>query len=101
MQDYREFVVWQKAHSFTLNLYAVTKQFPREETFGLTSQLRRAAISIPSNIAEGAGRQSSADFARFLDMAGASCNEVEYQLFLATELGYIDEATYVTSWANF
>lgn len=94
MRDYRQLMVWQKAHSLTLSIYTATKLFPREEVFGLTSQLRRAAVSIPSNIAEGAGRQSSADFARFLDMAVASCNEVEYQIFLASELEFLPPEQY-------
>lgn len=94
MRDYRELIVWQKAHRLTLDVYALTKAFPRDEMFGLTSQLRRAATSIPSNIAEGAGRRTNTDFARFLDIAAGSCNEVEYQLLLALDLGYLDEPTY-------
>lgn len=94
VRDYRQFVVWQKAHALTLLVYTVTRSFPGDERFGLTGQLRRAAVSIPSNIAEGAGRASDTDFARFLDMAGGSANEVEYQILLARDLGYIPASEY-------
>ncbi|KEF34788.1 30S ribosomal protein S23 [Deinococcus sp. RL] len=96
MRDYRQFVVWQKAHALTLRVYVLTHSFPADERFGLTAQLRRAAVSIPSNIAEGAGRASDTDFARFLDMAGGSANEVEYQMLLARDLGYVPELEYQT-----
>lgn len=96
VRDDRQFVVWQKAHALTLLVYTVTRPFPVEERFGLTAQLRRAAVSIPSNIAEGAGRASDTDFARFLDMAGGSANEVEYQMLLAHDLGYVPELEYQT-----
>ncbi|WP_027459943.1 four helix bundle protein [Deinococcus murrayi] len=96
MRDYRQFVVWQKAHALALRVYVLTHSFPADERFGLTAQLRRAAVSIPSNIAEGAGRSSDTDFARFLDMAGGSANEVEYQMLLARDLGSIPELEYQT-----
>ena len=83
MRDFRELKVWQKAHRFVLDLYRHTQGFPAEERFGLTVQLRRAAVSVASNIAEGCGREGERDFARFLSIAGGSASEVEYQLLLA------------------
>lgn len=89
MRDYRKLSVWEKAHSVCLEIYKITATFPPEERYGLISQLRRASASVPSNIAEGAGRRSEADFCRFLDIAAGSCNEVDYQLLLASDLGFI------------
>jgi four helix bundle protein len=91
MRDFRELKVWQKAHRFVLDLYRQTQGFPAEERFGLTVQLRRAAVSVASNIAEGCGRDGERDFARFLSIAGGSASEVEYQLLLARDLGYLPE----------
>ena len=88
MRDFRNLRVWQEAHHFTVSVYKLTREFPREELFGLTSQLRRAATSIGANIAEGAGRNSLKEFARFLDIAAGSASECEYLLILATDLGY-------------
>lgn len=85
---FRELLVWQQSMSLAREVYAVTKGFPRDETFGLTSQLRRAAVSIPSNIAEGHGRLSDKSFAVFLSQARGSLFEVETQLELAAGLGY-------------
>ena len=76
MQDYRKLRVWQKAHSFTVNLYKISNNFPSEEKYGLTNQIRRATVSIESNIAEGCGRDSDNEFRRFLDIAQGSCYEV-------------------------
>ena len=76
---------------FTLELYKVTAKFPRHEMYGLTSQLRRAAVSIEANIAEGAGKKTSADFARFLQMAFGSANEIQCELLIAKDLGYLSE----------
>ena len=78
---------------FVVELYNATKQFPRDELFGLTSQLRRAAISLPSNIAEGQGRSTTADFRRFLSIALGSCAEIETQLMLAHDLGYLADSS--------
>jgi len=89
MKDFRELKVWRKAHEFVLVLYGNTRGFPSEERFGQTSQLRRGATSIASNIAEGCGRRGDADFARFLQMSLGSASEVEYQLLLAKDLGYL------------
>ena len=94
VRDFRELKVWQKAHRFVLTIYRQTRGFPAEERFGLTSQLRRAAASVASNIAEGCGRDGERDFRRFLSMAAGSASEVEYQLLLARDLGYLDDKIY-------
>lgn len=94
MKDFRSLQVWERAHKLTLGVYGVSKNFPKEELFGLTSQIRRSVASIPTNIAEGCGRVSDTDFARFLQIAFGSACEVEYQLQLATELNYLDLKLY-------
>jgi four helix bundle protein len=91
MKDYKKFLVWQKAHQLTLEIYRVTKNFPKEEVYGLTSQMKRAASSIPMNIAEGCGRNTDKDFARFLVISFGSANELEYQVILSTDLGYLNQ----------
>ena len=91
MQDYRKLIVWDKSHRFALGVYKATQNFPKCEAFGLTSQIRRAAVSIPSNIAEGSGRGSNADFGRFLQMAMGSTCEADYQLLLSHDLGYLND----------
>lgn len=90
MKDYRSLQVWQRSHALTLEVYSLTKQFPKEELFGLTSQLRRCCSSIPANLAEGCGRDSDAELKRFVDIAHGSASEAEYHLLLASELGYLD-----------
>jgi four helix bundle protein len=94
MQNYKDFKVWEKAHSFTLRVYQFTKTFPKEETYGLTSQIRRASSSIPANIAEGCGKKSQNDFANFLNIALGSSNEAEYFLILSKDLGYLKPGDY-------
>jgi four helix bundle protein len=89
---YRELLVWQRAIQMVVNVYKLTRQFPREEQFGLTSQLRRAAISVASNIAEGHGRGSTGEYRQFLGMARGSNFEVQTQLVIARELGFGDVA---------
>jgi four helix bundle protein len=90
-RQFRDLVVWQRAMGLARNIYSVTQDFPKKEVFGLTSQLCRAAVSIPSNIAEGHGRLSDKSFAVFLGQARGSLYEVESQLELAHGLGYIEE----------
>jgi len=93
MQSYRELAVWQKAYAFVLEAHRATGAFPRSEMFGLTSQLRRAAISVPANIAEGYCRDTRADYVRFLSTAQGSIGELDTLLSLARDLAYLDEAT--------
>ncbi|HWS54934.1 MAG TPA: four helix bundle protein [Pyrinomonadaceae bacterium] len=89
MKDFREYKVWEKSHGLALSVYRATGAFPRDELFGLTSQLRRACASIPANIAEGCGRGSNKDFARFLQIAMGSASELEYHLVLARDLNIL------------
>ena len=94
MKDFRELKVSQKAHELSLAMYRATASFPREELYGLTSQIRRACASIPTNIAEGCGRGSDADFAHFLQIAMGSACETEYQLLLSRDLGFLSPDDY-------
>jgi four helix bundle protein len=94
MGDFRKLQVWQRAHRLTLDVYRATGVFPKEEQFGLTSQLRRASASIGANIAEGCGRNSDAELARFLAIGVGSSSELEYHLLLARDLGYLEEGAY-------
>jgi four helix bundle protein len=94
MRDFRTLKVCQKAHDCVLEIYRHTRDFPTEERFGLTAQLRRAATSVPSNIAEGCGREGDRELARFLSIAGGSASEVEYQLLLAHDLNLLDDEPY-------
>ncbi len=94
MKDFRELKVWEKAHQLTLDIYKTSAAFPREELYTLTSQIRRAASSIPTNIAEGCGRGRDDDFRRFLQIAMGSASELEYHLLLARDLQYLTEADY-------
>jgi len=90
MQDFKQLVVWQKAHKLTLGVYRASAMFPSDEKYGLTGQLRRACASIPANIAEGCGRDSDADYARFLRISLGSAFEAEYHLVLARDLGLVN-----------
>ncbi len=90
VKDYRDLIVWQKAMDLVETIYRTTGAFPREEIYGLTSQIRRAAISVPSNIAEGNGRNTTRDYVHFLGMAYGSVKEVETQVLIAERLRYID-----------
>jgi four helix bundle protein len=94
MKDFRNLKVWEKAHQLALALYPVTASFPRQETYGLASQMRRAASSIPSNIAEGCGREGDPELARFCIIARGSATELEYQLLLARDLKLIQPEDY-------
>ena len=91
-RTYRELLVWQKAKALAGQVYRSTEQFPRSETYGLTSQLRRAAVSVPSNIAEGQGRLTPGEFSHFLGQARGSLLEMETQLDIALDLGYLDQS---------
>jgi four helix bundle protein len=93
MQRFTELRVWQRSHGLALSIYRATRAFPTEERFGITAQIRRAAVSVPTNIAEGSKRVRHLDFARFLNMAEGSLAEVEYLLMLSIDLGLLgDEA---------
>ena len=94
MRRYRKLKVWDKAAALALRVYDCTTSFPKTEIYGLSAQLRRAAISVPSNIAEGSERRSDKDFIRFLRLSAGSLAELETQLYLALKLGYIDESHY-------
>ena len=94
MKDFRKQKVWGKAHDLALEVYRVTEAFPKTELFGLTGQIRRACVSIPANIAEGCGRDTDADFARFLQIAMGSASELEYYLLLAHDLGFLTDSVY-------
>lgn len=97
VSSYRELIVWQKAIVLVKQVYEVTHSFPDEEKFGLISQIRRSAISIPSNIAEGWGRSSSKSFSQFLFIARGSLFELETQLYIAKELGFITDLSSIES----
>jgi four helix bundle protein len=91
MKDFRQLKLWEKAHQLTLAVYKVTKGFPKEGLYGLTSQIRRSSMSIPTNIAEGCGRNTDAEFARFLQISMGSASETEYQLILARDLEFLSK----------
>ncbi|MDR0868553.1 MAG: four helix bundle protein [Planctomycetota bacterium] len=90
VRDFRDLVVWQRAMDLSVDIYRATKRFPKEERYGLTSQMRRAAVSIPSNIAEGNGRNSGSDYLRFLAIANGSLAELKTQILLSERIGYLD-----------
>ena len=94
MRDFKQLKVWQKAHRLVLDVYRHTRAFPSEERFGLTTHLLKSAVSVPSNIAEGCGREGDKELARFLSIAAGSASETEYQLLLARDLGYLNQQTY-------
>ena len=94
MKDFRQLKAWEKSHKLALAIYKATKEFPKEELYGLISQIRRSRMSIPTNIAEGCGRNTDADFARFLQMAMGSASETEYQLILARDLEFLPKESY-------
>jgi four helix bundle protein len=94
MNDFKNLKVWAKSHHLTLQVYRSTQTFPREELFGLVSQIRRSAASIPANIAEGVGRKSDAELARFLHISRGSASELEYHLLLAKDLQFLSPKTF-------
>jgi four helix bundle protein len=89
LKNYKELNVWQKAYKLCLHIYKVTKRFPKDEMYGLTSQIRRSAVSIPSNIAEGYGRKTTLEYVRFLYIAYGSVCELETQTMISCDLGYV------------
>lgn len=93
MQNYKDLKVWQKAHQLVLKIYKATNVFPKEELFGLTSQLRRSVISIPANLAEGCGKHKTPDIANFFQIALGSLHETEYYILLAKDLNYLSFET--------
>lgn len=92
MRDFRQLKVWEKAHGLSLTIYKATATFPQQELFGLTSQLRRAAVSIPANIAEGCGRSGEPELVRFLRISFGSASELEYHIILSADLGYFNKS---------
>ncbi|TWU20890.1 four helix bundle protein [Bythopirellula polymerisocia] len=91
MRNFRQLEVWKKAYELTLEVYRLTSDFPTTERYGLSSQMQRAAVSIGANLAEGCGRETDADFRRFVQMSASSACEVEYHLLLSKDLGLISE----------
>ena len=89
MRDYKKYSVWEKSHQLTLDVYKTMVSFPKDEIFGLISQMKRSSSSIPTNIAEGCGRNSDKDFCRFLYIAFGSANELEYQILLSIDLKFM------------
>jgi len=89
VQDFKRLEVWKKSVDLTAEIYRITKEFPKSEIYGLTSQIRRAAVSVSANIAEGSGKSSQADFARYLSNSLGSCKEVECHLIISQKLGYL------------
>jgi four helix bundle protein len=95
MRDFKQLIFWKRSHALTLKIYSLTKaSFPKEEIYGLTAQMRRSSSSIPTNIAEGCGRNSNPELRRFLIIASGSSSELEYQLLLAKDLEYISDTIY-------
>lgn len=94
MQNFKDLLLWQEAHQLVLSIYKLSEQFPKSELFGVTSQLRRAAVSMPCNIAEGCGRYTAKDFANFLQIALGSTNETDYLTLLAKDLNYMSESQF-------
>ena len=95
MRDYKKYKVWELGHQVTLEIYRLTKSFPKEEAYGMSSQMRRASYSVPSNIAEGCGRESDAEFKRFLVIAKGSAAELEYFTLLARDLGFLEQNSFI------
>jgi four helix bundle protein len=96
MKDFRSLKVWEKAHELTLAIYEATREFPKHEIYGVTSQIQRAAVSVPTNIAEGCGKDSDAELKRYFLIAMGSSSELEYLLLLARDLGYLPAESYQT-----
>ncbi|WP_397445596.1 four helix bundle protein [Polaribacter sp. R77954] len=95
MRDFKKYDIWKLSHLLTLKIYDVTKTYPKDEVYGIISQIRRASSSIPTNISEGCGRDSDAEFNRFLTIAIGSASEVEYLIILSKDLNYIDKNSFI------
>ena len=95
MRDFKKYEIWQLSHELVLDVYTSTSNFPNEEQFGLIGQFRRAIISIPTNIAEGCGRNSDKEFNQFLNIALGSASESEYLIILSKDLNYLDESKFI------
>ncbi|TKD61005.1 four helix bundle protein [Flavobacterium sp. ASW18X] len=100
MYNYRDLIVWQKAMNLVETTYRITSDFPTEEKYGIVSQIRRSAVSIPSNIAEGAGRNSKKSFRSFLEITNGSINELKTQLEISNRIGYLDNEVLTTLFDN-
>ncbi|MBI2758981.1 MAG: four helix bundle protein [Chloroflexi bacterium] len=100
MKDFRQLKVWEKSHALTLAIYKATEQFPKQELYALTNQIQRAAVSVPANIAEGCGKNTDAELARYFQIAMGSSSELEYLLLLAHDLSYFPEENYTALNAN-
>ncbi|HWV29664.1 MAG TPA: four helix bundle protein [Dyadobacter sp.] len=96
MRDFRKYEVWRISHEFVLDVYTKTRKFPPNEMYGVTSQIRRASVSIPTNLAEGCGRTTDSEFARFIHISLGSAHEVEYLLQLSKDLEYLSETDYLS-----
>jgi four helix bundle protein len=94
MRNFLNLEIWKRSHQLTLKIYKITKYFPKEEIFGLTTQMRRSSSSIPTNVAEGCGRNSNPQLANFLQIASGSCSELQYQIILSKDLSYITEEVF-------
>lgn len=94
MRNFLTLEIWKRSHCLTLKIYKLTKSFPKDETYGLTSQMSRSSFSIPTNIAEGSGRNTNPQFAHFLHIASGSCSEIQYQVILSKDLSYISEEVF-------
>lgn len=91
MRNFKKYLVWEKAHTLTLDIYKITNKYPPNEMYGLINQMRRSASSIPTNIAEGCGRYTDIEFARFVAIASGSACELEYQIILSKDLAYVND----------
>ena len=100
MKDFRQLKVWEKSHALTLVIYKATEKFPKQELYALTNQIQRVAVSIPANIAEGCGKNTDAELARYFQIAMGSSSELEYLLLLAHDLGYLLDENYLTLNSN-
>ena len=98
IKSFEELIIWQESRKFTSNIYKLTKNFPKEELYGLTSQIRRASISIMSNVAEGFDRKTTKEFIHFLIIARASASEVQNDLYISLDLNYIDKESFKTTY---